>query len=421
MLRWWKQNSVVLLFLTILLFPLWANLSILLLFLIFIFSLCFRFFTDQELKKYRKTYFVIMSVYSLGFVLYEYSFVQKAPLVVLSWNAGMMVASALLLVLPSRPMKSSDIGAWSGIAIATISSFGYILIYNCEFLSSFSVHSTIFQKQNCAAPALRFLSRNSLMVASMILVISHLSLLNSGTFLRKLLGILGYIVGFFVLVFELDSRGGALAFILMSPIAFEYLRRREALGARNAYLAFCSFLVAIVYFTVTLMPVEKLERFQGAYRQVLNFDTSIEIDGSAYARVVTYEAALDAIWEAPLRGYGMSNRWNALEPHIDTYSNENGHSNNVILNHLLSAGVWGVVILIFLVLFPLYTKIRLPQKNRDEIFVSLVVAASLFGNGMTTAIFGHYMHSTFWACCLVFSLLIEFKSDGEISNLNQYN
>lgn len=353
---------------------------------------------------------MIMALYSLGFVGYEFFFSQGAPLEVLSWNAGMIVSSVLLLILPAQTQNSNRIGALSGAAMTILALIGFILIKNCEALSSYSLHITLFQKQNCAAPALRFLSRNSLMVASMVLVISHLSLLNSGTIFRKISGVLGYILGFFVIIFELDSRGGALAFILMSPIAFEYLRRREELGVRHAYLVFAGALATIVYVAINLMPHNKMERFQGAYNQILHFDTSVNVDGSAYARVVTYEAALDAIREAPLWGYGMSNRWNALEPHIDTYSHENGHSNNVILNHLLSAGIWGVVILALLVLYPLYAKIRSPNKNRDEIYLAIVVVSSLFGNGMTTAIFGHYMHATFWACCLVFSLLIKFES-----------
>ena len=413
MLSCWKKNATVFLFFIILVFPLWANLSIFFLLLIFIFGLYFAFSERPIINKYRKKYFSIMVIYSLGFVLYEYSFSQRDPLVVLSWNAGMAVASILLIILPSQPKNSRNFGAWSGIALAIIGLVGFIIIYNCELLSSHSLGSAFFQKRNCAGPTLHFLSRNSLMVASMILVISHLSLLNSGTYLKKLFGVLGYIFGFLIIIFELDSRGASLAFILMSPIAFEYLRRREAMKALKAYLIFSSVLLSIVSLTIYFLPAHKINRYQSAYHQLLNLDTSTKIDGTAYARVVTYEAALDAIREEPLWGYGMSNRWNALEPYIDTYSNENGHSNNVFLNHFLSAGVLGGLILVLLVLFPIYAKIRTPLKNRDEIFVSIVVAASLFGNGMTTAIFGHYMHSTFWACCLVFSLVIKFKDEME--------
>jgi O-antigen ligase len=105
----------------------------------------------------------------------------------------------------------------------------------------------------------------------------------------------------------------------------------------------------------------------------------------------------------------MSNRWSALAPYEVSPSGQNdSHSNNLVLNHLLSDGIMGLIMLLFITLFPVVSKYRNHPQNRDEIYLAVIVAAALHGNGLTTAIFGHYMHGTFWAVALVFSLMIKF-------------
>jgi O-antigen ligase len=115
----------------------------------------------------------------------------------------------------------------------------------------------------------------------------------------------------------------------------------------------------------------------------------------------------------------MSNRWSALAPYEVSPSGQNdSHSNNLVLNHLLSDGIMGLIMLLFITLFPVVSKYRSQPQNRDEIYLAAIVAAALHGNGLTTAIFGHYMHGTFWAVALVFSLMIKFDPKSMQNHTN---
>ena len=403
----YKKNLLAYLLAIILIFPFLANLSIVMLFFVSVFGAYSLIHQRPKQPNAHYTYFILLMMYAVGFVLYEFAFMPRDPITVLNWNAGIIFAALLLLVPKSTVIDRNKLALFAIITISLLFLIGSILISGCGTFSKIDFFREAYQK-GCGSPAIRFFSRNSLMVSSMVLVISHMCILYDGTKIQKLLGCIGYVLGLLTVLFVTDSRGATLAFVAMSPIVFEYTRRRENIRLKKAILFWMIIATLITSIAYHTLPEQKLKRYFGAFHQAMNFDTSMKVDSTAFARVLTYEAAVDAIMAKPMTGYGMSNRWSALEPYLDAPSGENGHSNNLVLNHLLSGGIMGLIMLLLITLFPVASKYRSLPQNRDEIYLAAIVAAALHGNGLTTAILSHYMHSTFWAVALVFSLMIKF-------------
>jgi len=415
-LETYKKNLLAYLLAIILFFPFAANLSIVMLFFVSVFGAYSLIHQRPKQPNAYYTYFILLMMYAVGFVLYEFAFMPRDPITVINWNTGIMFAALLLLVPKSTVIDRNKLALSAIITISLLFLIGSILISGCGTFFKIDFFREAYQT-GCVSAAIRFFSRNSLMVSSMVLVISHMCILYDGTRVQKLLGYIGYLLGLVTALFVTDSRGAALAFVAMFPIVTEYTRRRENIRLKKAILLSMIIAALIASIIYTTLPEQKLSRYFGAFGQALNFNTSVQIDSTAYARVVTYEAAVDAFMAKPITGYGMSNRWTALEPYIDTFSNQSGHSNNAALNHLVSGGIFGLMLFFLVTLFPVVSKYRSKPQNRDEIYLAAIVAAALHGNGLTTAIFSHYMHGTFWAVALVFSLMITF--DPKLINTKQ--
>ncbi len=258
--------------------------------------------------------------------------------------------------------------------------------------------------------------------ASWLLLVLPLPLFLLKKFKNKSLRIF-LLLSFFLIilaVFTTGSRAAWLSIIFILILVYIFLLGSKLLSKKNKIIAS----VFIVLFSVlSLFSIELL--MPGRISQMLNFES-----GSTSARVDFYKAAIDAIKEKPLIGYGQEN---IQEKYVSYYSSNWGiHSDvnqvpdrahNLILDILLSGGI-----ILFLAFFFLYFDFfrkgyHLCFKNDSNYLIcgiSLGVVAYLFslmfGFSITS---GEFYFFSFLAILSYFSFLKDYECYKKNSFINE--
>ena len=102
-------------------------------------------------------------------------------------------------------------------------------------------------------------------------------------------------------------------------------------------------------------------------------------DSSVYQRLEMWSAALKAIFDAPIIGYGVVDRFSALKPHLQSSKFEYTHPHNDILASLISSGVTGGIASVLSLMSTLLAALFAPQRSIEKFLLGLMI-------GLTTLI-----------------------------------
>lgn len=138
----------------------------------------------------------------------------------------------------------------------------------------------------------------------------------------------------------------------------------------------------------------------------LNIDeviTAGNFDNSIGQRLLMWDAAVEAISERPLIGYGMSERMDVVRDVSSRYNPDvplnYSHAHNAALTALLDAGIFGLLALIVICVAPL----ALALKKRDGLVASYfaVIAIAYGGSGLTGIMFHHDLTDAFYVFAVI--------------------
>ena len=128
-------------------------------------------------------------------------------------------------------------------------------------------------------------------------------------------------------------------------------------------------------------------------------------------RQILWIYSLEALPLKPIVGYGISHKIDAIMPLVESSSHLNwilrfNHLHNIYLNHLISGGIFGFLILILYLFSVIFVIKRGNQKiSRESKYFIIVVLTSLMLNGLTTVILMHELLSHFFSMLLFLSLI----------------
>ncbi len=201
------------------------------------------------------------------------------------------------------------------------------------------------------------------------------------------------------------TRGVALSAIpvLLLLAVFAPLKLRAVILRPATILAFVAAFV-ILYFIQDALDA----RFQETVGELGILLHNGNTDGPIGERVRLWHAALEAIRQSPVLGYGIQNRMDALVPTLMLDGNAiRGftHAHNSVLTFMLDGGVLVLSAMIGVLCMPVVLAWRAPRdaSYRTRLFSALIVCSSYALCGMTQIMFKHDIMDSFF---VFFSILI---------------
>ena len=287
-------------------------------------------------------------------------------------------------------------------------------------------------------------THNPLIFSIIMTTLGFLSLLSfeEKTFFGKITSLIILLICILIVFFWNGSRGPILVCLPLCIISTWYLKPNiNKFYQQTNKKIFWVILISTLFISFTFIYLNLIQQSEVAARFIngiisLFFDTvylvnnneRIEIYGHEYAaqfpndvsvltRLIMWVNALEALSVKPIFGYGISHKMDAVLPFIkkssDSYHlflNYN-HLHNIFINHLISGGVFGFLILILYLFSAIFLIKRANLKiSRDSKYFIMIVLTSLMLNGLTNVILMHELLSHFFSM-LIFLFLICSKNE----------
>ena len=137
-------------------------------------------------------------------------------------------------------------------------------------------------------------------------------------------------------------------------------------------------------------------------------------DNSVNTRLILYQAGFQAFFLKPIFGFGIGNLLEGVTQFLpkNVYFGYT-HLHNMILNHLISGGLFGLSFLFMLATSPL---LFLWQKRDiitiNDIYLSLLIVIVIFGAGMSNVLFFHDLLAGFFSVLILIAAIASNKQDS---------
>jgi len=230
---------------------------------------------------------------------------------------------------------------------------------------------------------------NSNVFSDIVVTIMFFSLSNIFLESRKefLISILSFLSGSFILLTTI-SRGSWIAYIiLLISFIFLSIKLKDLLGKNRKRVS----IVFLVFIGVTLFHSLKIN---GVFNETINNAMNYSTYSSSNIRLQIWDAAVDALEDAPWYGYG----YRLANKKVSEYSENNSeiiskftHLHNEYLTNLLSAGYMGLIAVLALLFVPLYyfaKELFSCQKFQPIMLGGIILCTSYAIFGITHIAFG---------------------------------
>ena len=115
-----------------------------------------------------------------------------------------------------------------------------------------------------------------------------------------------------------------------------------------------------------------LNRLAEGALNILEFRIAEEYTDETFSlRLAIWKAAYHAFWDAPLFGYGPSERFNALASHLSIEWLAFSHPHNDILAGALSVGLLGIPLVLVCIISPIWPLLLLKNGANNKSIITL--------------------------------------------------
>lgn len=233
---------------------------------------------------------------------------------------------------------------------------------------------------------------NSNVYGDLIVTLTFISISNifSENKYNFFLSSLTFFCGMYLLLISY-SRGSWLAFAILLTVFFIYNYKRilEYTDARKK-----AGLILLVMFSFTAYKIADFNSV--VQRTVANIESSSndnKLHNSSNSRILMWQASLLALKDAPWHGFGYRLANKEVAKYATSKSKSFSkftHLHNEYLTHLLSAGVFGLIYLLIVLILPVYFSLKFKRKNdKNPIPLSIVILSTSYASfGLTHMAFG---------------------------------
>ena len=202
---------------------------------------------------------------------------------------------------------------------------------------------------------------------------------------NRLISFLFFLTGAYFAVFLSGTRGSLLSLFIISPIVVFYISNKLKTGF---FIILTSVLFGVLLFQ--LSPVINLESaYFNRLRNGLETIAFLENrDNSTWLRLDMWSAGITAFLEAPILGYGITERFIALKSHLNNETVSFSHPHNDVIAGFISSGVLGGVAVLISLISGFAAAILGPKRSPAKLYLALMISCSVMvTGGVSTVLF----------------------------------
>ncbi len=377
-----------------------------------IFMILFEWLTAEKSSKLEANPIVIfISLTGCFFLFLFQSLFDDNLLISLSSLSPMLPISLIGLLIIFRKgsefsLNSRQIAKYSQTSIL-ISLLVYIL------LSTFFGPQSIFYKFHSGRVEL--FSGNPIPFSYVMLGISVFCLCDwsNSNKKNKISAFSLFLVGVFFSSFMSGTRGTLLSIFVTSPIIFYYLFKRLKLTLIIT-ISLALFIFSIIYLEGKLFSnITYFDRISNGI-ETLIFSTNN--DSSVSQRLQMWSASLKAISEGPFFGYGIKERFTAIQSYLpNSFPTTYSHPHNDLLASTLSIGYLGGLAGFFSLISIFLAALLADNKSTDKVCLSIILSISTLITANVSTVFFNDISSSWLAFSTYLIWVLDFKKKENFS------
>ena len=159
----------------------------------------------------------------------------------------------------------------------------------------------------------------------------------------------------------------------------------------------------MVFITVgnqNIIESSNLNRLAEGALNIFEFKVAEKYNDDTFSlRLAIWKAGYYAFWEAPLFGYGPTERFNAVVPYLSIEWLAFSHPHNDILASALSVGYLGIPFGLTCILSPIWATLLIKNARKDRLFLGLSLSVSFFTMANVNTVLFNDITSAWLAFC----------------------
>jgi len=233
------------------------------------------------------------------------------------------------------------------------------------------------------------LTGNPNTVATILFPIVFLSVVGwrSKSLIWKVLAIFSLAVGLITTGIFAETRVTVVFAPLLLSLVWLYLFRVDR---RFAYflVALSSLSMLLLVFNWEVVSDSSLIRRMATLFLEIGKDSEDLYDGSVAQRLIMYKAGWASFLDSPWAGHGVHNKYEAIRSYFAGTALEGSNyrtTHNLFVTHAVVGGLLGILTIFVLIMFPIYSVLRMNAKLRsaDDVFMASILTMSLMTLGMS--------------------------------------
>ena len=225
----------------------------------------------------------------------------------------------------------------------------------------------------------------------------------------KIFSLLFFLVGAYFSGVLSGTRGTLLSIFIILPIIILYISNRPAFTLIFTLIFTAVCILVIKIDTVSTLENSYIVHIKNAVETLILLKKS---DGSILLRLEMWLAAIKAISDAPLLGYGITERFAALRPYLhDTFPSFT-HPHNDIIAGTISIGFIGGVATLISLNSGIIASFLAPNRTYEKFLFGLMISCTAMITGNVSTVLFNDIASAWLAFSVYLVWATDFKKDN---------
>lgn len=381
-------------------------------------------FIKRDWSAIRPTYWLAGALFTyFGYFLLVDTAISgdfSASLYTMAPNLPLVAVGVIAMAIDPEQarLSASRIGIWAGLAV--VASLGMATVIwlaqpNWQIMGlSLTQISGVNQR-------LELFAGNPLPFAAAYMTLGFVALLgwHDRSLRSRSLAVAALVIALATVMFWSGSRGATLAAIPLLMLSIWYIRPRPAALLIAALGLAAPIALVMILGGFREHVIRSIEHLTRGLATLATGDPLME--SSTGFRLIMYRAGVAAWMESPIWGYGVSQRFSAIIPHLpEGYSFRFTHLHNTFVTHAVAGGAVGVAVLVSLLLTPVAINQTVGASDRDQRFLAWLIFLSMAGVGMSNLILNHDISAHLLALLMLVHLLMHHEKRQTDRSSNQF-
>ena len=226
---------------------------------------------------------------------------------------------------------------------------------------------------------------------------------------NKLIAFLLFVIGIYFAGFLSGTRGTLFAMALIAPIIIFYLSSGFKI---SLFIIFSSTLLAILLLLASSefnLEYAYLNRIKNGLATMTLLENR---DSSIWQRLDMWSAGIKAFVEAPIFGYGVTERFMATKQHLNNQEINYTHPHNDVIAGFISSGVLGGISVLISLMSGLLASILAPNRNTTKLYLALMLSCSTLVTGNVSTVLFNDTSSAWLAFSTYLIWATDFKREA---------